>query len=83
MEATIQLYAPTVSSPERGPGTHPIGGWLGPAAGLEAVEWIKSLAYAENRKTVLPPVTRSCLYSLSYPAYLDSLHTTTPYVFMA
>jgi len=39
MEMTVQLHAPAAFTPgERAPETHRIGGWVGPRAGLEAVE---------------------------------------------
>jgi hypothetical protein len=39
MAAVSQLHASTVLTPgERAPGTHWIGGWVGPGTGLDVVE---------------------------------------------
>jgi hypothetical protein len=39
MELSAQLNGSAVSTPwEKAPGTHRIGGWVGPRAGLDAVE---------------------------------------------
>jgi hypothetical protein len=37
MEVSGQLHAPAALPPERDPGTHWIGGWVGPRAVLDAV----------------------------------------------
>jgi hypothetical protein len=42
---------------ERALGTHWTGGWVGPRAGLDAVEREKSCT-AENRTRAVPPVAR-------------------------
>jgi hypothetical protein len=50
-------HAPASSPPRRGPSIHWIGGWVGPRAGLDAVEKKKkSLATAGNRTTAVQPV---------------------------
>jgi hypothetical protein len=57
MEVSDQLHTPAALPPgEVGPGTHWIGGWVGPRAGLDVVE--KSLAPARNRTPVFQPVAR-------------------------
>jgi hypothetical protein len=38
MELSGQLHAPTISTPGNNPGTHLIGGGLGPRAGLDCLE---------------------------------------------
>jgi len=44
MEVSGQLHAPATSHPgERYPGTHWLGGWVGPRTGLEAVVNIRNL----------------------------------------
>jgi hypothetical protein len=45
MDVSGHLHAPAALSGERVPGTHWIGGWLGPIAGLDAVA---------NRKILSP-----------------------------
>jgi len=51
MEVSGQLHAPAALPPkERAPGTHWIGGWVGPRAGLDAVAKSRNpvTASAEN-----------------------------------
>jgi hypothetical protein len=49
MEVSGQLHAPGALPPgERAPGSHWIGGWIGPRAGLDAVEKRKSLHCRES-----------------------------------
>jgi hypothetical protein len=44
MEVSGQLHAPAALPPgERAPGTHSIGGWVGPTTGLDDVEKRKFL----------------------------------------
>jgi hypothetical protein len=62
MEVSGQLHAPR----ERAPGTHWIGGWVGPSVGLDAVDKIKFLHCRES----IPGLPSPSLYRLSYP---DSL----------
>jgi hypothetical protein len=56
------------TSRERAPGTHCIGGWVGPRTGLEDMEKRKflSLMGLELRCLGRPPCSLS-LYQLSYP----------------
>jgi hypothetical protein len=54
---------------ERGPGTHWIGGWVGPRAGLDAVEKRKILPCREQNPG--RPSCSSSLYRLSYPDSLE------------
>jgi hypothetical protein len=67
---------------ERTPGTHWIGGWVGPRAGLDAVaKREKFLAPAGNRILIAPivqPVAWS-LYRLSYPRSLITDVCTSKY----
>jgi hypothetical protein len=35
MRVGVQLHAPAALSPGKSPGTHFIGGWVGPRAGLD------------------------------------------------
>jgi len=37
MEVGGQLHAPAALPPDKSPGTRPIGDWVGPRAGLDAV----------------------------------------------
>jgi hypothetical protein len=49
MEASIQLHDPIAFfSEEEAPGMHCIGGWMGPVAGLNAVEKKKILPLPES-----------------------------------
>jgi hypothetical protein len=41
-------------------GTHCIGGWVDPRAGLDSVEWRNSLVRAGNRTLAVQPVARRC-----------------------
>jgi hypothetical protein len=43
---------------ERAPGTHWIGGWVGPRAGLDAMEKREAVAPARNRTRTVQPVSR-------------------------
>jgi hypothetical protein len=54
---------------ERAPGTHCIGGWFGPRAGLDDVEKRKLLTVQGLELRPLGRPTRSqSLYKLSYPS---------------
>jgi hypothetical protein len=71
-----QLHAPTALPPgERAPGTHWIGGWVGPGAGRDDVEKKKflSLSGLELRPLGRPARSQS-LYRLRYPGsyYIDN-----------
>jgi hypothetical protein len=48
---------------ERTPGTHCIGGWAGPSAGLDDVEKRKF----SKLRPLCRPARRQALYGLSYP----------------
>ena len=52
-----QRHAPTALPPEKRPGTHSIGGWMGPRAGLEGVGKISPPAGFDPR-TVHPVASR-------------------------
>jgi len=56
----VQHHAPVALPPER-PGTHCIGGWVGPRAGAENLISIE-IRYLDR------PARSESLYRLSYPA---------------
>jgi hypothetical protein len=57
MEVSGQLLAPAaLTFGEKVPGTHCIGGSVGPRSGLDAVEKIKSLAPTGNGIPAVQPV---------------------------
>jgi hypothetical protein len=58
MEMSGQLHSLAALLPEKEPGTHMLGGWVGPRAGLDVVGKRKSLACAGNRTPVVQPVAR-------------------------
>jgi hypothetical protein len=60
MDVSGQLHAPADLFQETNPGTHSIGGWVGPRAGLDIVE-------KENSRTAgnQTPVVQSVAYSLA------------------
>jgi hypothetical protein len=59
MEMSGELYAPAVLLHENSPpGTHWMGGWVGPKAGLDAVEKIKKSCPAGNRTLIVQVVAR-------------------------
>jgi hypothetical protein len=63
-----QLYAPAALTPERTPGTHCIGGWVDPRAGLDDVEKIIFLTLPGLELRPLGrPVRSQSLYRLRYP----------------
>jgi hypothetical protein len=65
MEVSGQLHAPVTLPPrERAPGTHWIGGWVGPRADLNAVANRKNpiIAPTGNRTPVVEPVAWSLYY---------------------
>jgi hypothetical protein len=43
MDASVLLHAPVALSPEKKPGNHLLGVWIGPRAGLEGFEEEKNL----------------------------------------
>jgi hypothetical protein len=53
---------------ERAPGSHWIGGWIGPRAGLEAVEKGKNIS-TFPRIEPGRPTHNKLLHRLSYPGY--------------
>jgi hypothetical protein len=68
MEVSVQLHTPgRFTLTEIAPGTHWIGGWMDPRAGLEPVAEEKSpfITRAKNRTPVAQPVAWS-LYWLGY-----------------
>jgi hypothetical protein len=62
MEVSRQLHAPPALSPGKAPGTHWIGGWVGPRAVLDAVvRKIPSPRRESNPKTlIVQPVVQRC-----------------------
>jgi hypothetical protein len=59
MEESDQLHAPAALLPvERAPGTHWVEAWVGPRAGLEAMDKRKSLTSARNRIPAVQPIAR-------------------------
>jgi hypothetical protein len=58
-----QLHAPAALPPGKRPGTHCIGGWVGPRAGLDGYE--KSRPHLDS----IPdrPARNESLYGLRYP----------------
>jgi hypothetical protein len=69
MEVSCQLHAPGFFSPGvRVPGTHWIGGWMGPIAGLDAVEYRKSSCLCRESNPDRP-ARSSSLFRLSYPGF--------------
>jgi hypothetical protein len=89
MEVSVQLHAPATLPREKAPGTHCIGGWVGPRAGLDAVSnrKIPSPRQESNpNHPIVQPVVRSTktLYAFlatlmraTSPAHLILLHLTT------
>jgi hypothetical protein len=64
-----QHHAPAALYPgERGPGTHFIGGWVGPRADMDAETRRKMLCLCRRSNPGRPACTQT-LYWLSYPAY--------------
>jgi hypothetical protein len=58
-----QLHAPAALPPGKRPGTHCIGGWVGPRSGLDGCK--KSCSYRDS----IPdrPARSESLYRLRYP----------------
>jgi hypothetical protein len=54
---------------ENAPSTHWVGGWLGPRAGLDAVEKRKIPATARNRNPAFQPVARRYT-DCGFPSYI-------------
>jgi hypothetical protein len=66
MEKSGQFHSPVALAPgERVPGTHWIGGWVGPRAGLDAVEKRKILSCRETNRAAQP---------VAIPTELSRLH---------
>jgi hypothetical protein len=61
MEVGGQLHTPAALPRGRTPGTHWIRVWVGPRAGLDAVEYAeRSLALTGNRPLLVQPAARRC-----------------------
>jgi hypothetical protein len=66
MEASGQLHASAaLPSGERYPGTHWTGGWVGPTAGLDTVEW-REISYPCRESNPSRPPRSPSLHGLSY-----------------
>jgi hypothetical protein len=66
MEVSGQFHAPATLTQERAPGTHWIGGWVGPRAVLDAVvkKKIPSLRRESNPRTpIIQPAAQRVLLS--------------------
>jgi hypothetical protein len=62
MEMSARPHAPAALPPGKSPGTHSVGGWVGPSAGLDA-EKKKILGphqESKPRTPVVQPVTSRC-----------------------
>jgi hypothetical protein len=67
-----QFHHPTALPWERAPGTHWIGGWVGPRAGLDVVEKKKLLTLPGLELRPLGrPVRSQSLYRLRYASSKD------------
>jgi hypothetical protein len=63
MEVSDQLHPPAALPPEEiGPGTHWIGGWAGPRAGLDVVE--KRKTGLKVKVTLRPPSGEPSMHGL-------------------
>jgi hypothetical protein len=69
LEVSAQLHAPATLPPgERAPGTHWIGGWVGPRTRMDDVERRKILFLpGQVLRRLSRPARRQSLYRLSYP----------------
>jgi hypothetical protein len=63
MRVRGQLHSPVALPPGKRPGTHCVGGWVGPRAGLDGCE---NLALTGIRSPDRPARSES-LYRLSHP----------------
>jgi hypothetical protein len=61
-----QLHAPTALLSGKRPGTHCIGGWVGPRAGLDATENLTPTGIRSPDR----PARSESLYRLRYPGPL-------------
>jgi hypothetical protein len=75
LEVSGQLHAPAALAPEKSPGTHFIGGWVDPRAGLDDMEKWKFFTLPGLGTPASPgrPARSQSLYRLSYPgSYVSS-----------
>jgi hypothetical protein len=56
MEVSSHLHAPAALPVGIGPGTHCIGGWVGPVARLDVIEKRKICSYGYPDSSIVPPV---------------------------
>jgi hypothetical protein len=81
MEVSGQLHASAALPPGKATGTHWIGGWVGPRAGLDAVVGLnKSYKHRKEHSTVADHIISVTLHShkLFYaPTPLTHIHTPT------
>jgi hypothetical protein len=82
MEVSSQLHAPAALLPgKKPPGTHWIGGWVDPRAGMDDVEKRKFLTLLGLELQPLGRPARSqSLYRLRYPGSLLPFHSSTIYI---
>jgi hypothetical protein len=65
-----QIHGPATLPPRKDPGTHWIGGWLGPRAGLDGVENRKFLTLpGPEIRPLGRPARSQSLYRLLYPGF--------------
>jgi hypothetical protein len=74
MEVNGRLHAAAALPPGKNVGDHKTGGWVGPRAGLDALETDKSVAHTGIRTRNVQP--GSALYWLRRPACLQLLNWT-------
>jgi hypothetical protein len=76
----VVSFTPLPLNPrERAPGTHWIGGWLGPRAGLDDVENRKFLTLTGLELQPLGhPAHSQSLYQLHYLSSVENIYTNIP-----
>jgi hypothetical protein len=74
MEVSGQLYSPADLPLKRSPGTHWIGGWVGPRTGLDDHGEEKILDPTGTRTLALRPARSKSLNRLSYPGSVKILY---------
>jgi hypothetical protein len=79
-----QFHAPAALSPkEKAPGTHWIGVWVGPRAGLDDVEKRKFLTLPRNElRPLRRPTHNQSLYRLRYPDPLADVRYIYIYIYI-
>jgi hypothetical protein len=83
MEMSGQLHAPAALPPRKSPGTHWIGGWVGPRSSLELQSKEKSFAPAGNQTPTIQLIAHCYtdwgMQMITTPTYLGTTqyHTNT------